>query len=259
KHGKVLLAADLGSRDHIAPSEVKLELPHPELLAATPYWGFSQLLPTDSREVVIREHFHGGADIPSLSWKMAEIVGADTTRTPRSQRQKRWLHYYGPNTIPAFSYYDVCRGAGTNLMADLRDRVVFIGSGSTEVGFSGQRRDQFSTPYWLERPWPGVDFHATQFLNLLRRDWLRRPDPFIELALIAVCGILAGLGLARLRPLQAVGASVVMMLLTLLCASALMWQQYIWLNWMVIAGVQIPIGLAFALVRRQRGAMGSDA
>src|SRR5205807_2425269 len=76
----------------------------------------------------------------------------------------------------------------TNVANFLRGRVVFVGS-AIQPGFAGDRRDQFKTPYWRESAWPGVDFHATQFLNLWRGDWLRRPNPFLELFVIALGGL----------------------------------------------------------------------
>jgi hypothetical protein len=43
-HGRVVLAADLGSADYYGlASDTKLIPPHPLFLAATPHWGFSQL------------------------------------------------------------------------------------------------------------------------------------------------------------------------------------------------------------------------
>src|SRR6185503_1930400 len=130
------------------------------------------------------------------------------------------------------------------------DKVVFVGSG-TQSGFSGKRRDQFSGPFAGrgEALWPGVDFHATQFLNLIRNDWLRRPPPLLELGLIAFYGVAAGIGLALVRPVTAVAIAAAMALAVTVAACLLVWQTHVWLNWMVIVAVQIPIGLSWSVVQ----------
>jgi CHASE2 domain-containing sensor protein len=249
---KTVLAADLGSGDHsLGGSErMNLQLPDPALLSAGAQWGFAQL--QEDGAYAVREHFHGSRDVPSLSWRLATLFGAKTTQRPESQRQKRWLHYYGLHgTIPFLRYEEVLHGSDTNIGNFLRGRVVFIGS-AIQPGFAGDRRDQFKTPYWQEPAWPGVDFHATQYLNLIREDWLRRPDPFLELFGIAVSGLLIGIALARLRPVRAIVAALVLILLVIVCASAAMWQNHIWFNWCAIAGIQVPLALAFSVVRNSR-------
>jgi len=174
-HPRVVLGADLGSGDYYGlSSETKVILPHTNFLAATPHWGFVQIKP--DVDDAVREHFHGWEDVPSLSWELAKLLDAKTTRTPRSQRKERWMNYYGPRgTIPGLSLYRAVDRSDLAVRDFFHDRVVFIGS-ATQSGFSGKRRDQFKTPYAgaTEPLWPGVEFHAIQFLNLMRGDWLRR-------------------------------------------------------------------------------------
>src|SRR4051812_29360642 len=166
-HGRVVLGADLGSGDYYGlSSETRVILPYTNLLAAASnHWGFVQLkLNADD---AVREHFNGWEDVPSLSWEMASLLGAPPTTERNGQRKERWLNYYGPRgTIPALSFYKVVNSTDPAVLAFFRDRVVFIGS-ATESGFSGKRRDQFKSPYpGLTKPlWPGVEFHAIQFLN----------------------------------------------------------------------------------------------
>src|SRR5439155_3326526 len=218
-------------------------------LAATPYWGFVQIKPdTDD---AVREHFHGWEDVPSLSWELAKLAGAETTKKPNSQRKERWMNYYGPRgTIPGLSLYKTIDRSDSGVRGFFRDRVVFVGS-ATQSGFSGKRRDQFKTPYsgGNEPLWPGVEFHAIQFLNLMRGDWLRRLPPSSEMALVIVCGLIAGIGLPRLRPVAATVTAVGAAALVAAGASVVMWQAHTWFAWLVIAAVQIPIALAWPVVR----------
>ena len=141
-HPRVVLGADLGSGDYFGLSaETKVILPHTNFLAATPYWGFVQIKPdTDD---AVREHFHGWEDVPSLSWELAKLVGAETTKEQNSQRKERWMNYYGPRgTIPGLSLYKTIDRSDPGVRGFFRDRVVLIGS-ATQSGFSGKRRDQY--------------------------------------------------------------------------------------------------------------------
>jgi len=250
-HGRVVLAADLGTSDYYGlAADTKLVPPHPIFRAATPHWGFNQLH-VDSDDHV-REHFHGWQDVPSLSWKLAMILGAPATAGTNAQYRKRWINYYGEHgTIPSLSYYKVLDGPDPAARALFLNRIVFVGS-STQAGFSGKRRDQFHPPYWAksENLWPGVDFHATQFLNLMRGDWLRRIDPLAETGLVVLSGMLASFGLTFLRPRAATLTALAAAALVALTACLLVWYAHTWFSWVVVAGVQIPVALACLIVRR---------
>jgi CHASE2 domain-containing sensor protein len=250
-HGRVVLAADLGSSDYYGlASDTKLIRPHPMFLAAKAHWGFSQL-PVDGDDHV-RAHFHGWKNVPSLSWEVATVLGAPATTGLNAQRRKRWLNYYGYHgTIPSLSLDKALDRADPAVSGLITNRVVFVGS-STQAGFSGKRRDQFHPPYWgeSEKLWPGVDFHATQFLNLMRGDWLRRLDPLAETGLVVLSGLLAGFGLTFLRPRAATLTALAASALVMITACLLVWHAHMWFSWTVVAGVQIPVALACLIVRR---------
>ena len=249
-HPRVVLGADLGSGDYYGlSSETKVMLPHTNFLAATPYWGFVQIKP--GVDDAVREHFHGWEDVPSLSWEAAKLLDAVATKKRNSQRIERWMNYYGPRgTIPGLSLYRAIDPSDLAARDLFRERVVFVGS-ATQSGFSGKRRDQFKTPYAGESEplWPGVEFHAIQFLNLMRGDWLRRLPPFTEMGLVVLCGFVAGIGLPRLRPVWAATVAIVAASLVGVGASVLMWQAHTWFAWLIIAAVQIPIALGWPVLR----------
>jgi CHASE2 domain-containing sensor protein len=247
-HGRVVLGVDLGSGDYYSlATEVRVIQPHPKFLAATPHWGFVQL--KLDRDDAVREHFHGSEDIPSLSWKLASLLGAECTKEPGGQRKLRWLNYYGkPGTLPGLSFNKALQISDPGVTNFFHNRVVFIGS-ATQSGFSGKRRDQFRTP-WPEPLSPGVEFHATQFLNLMRGDWLRRMDPLAELGVVIVFGFVAGLGLARFRPLAATMWSAAGAVFVTFAACLLVWQTHIWFAWLVLVAIQVPTALISAIVWR---------
>src|SRR5207244_2878945 len=96
----------------------------------------------------------------------------------------------------------------------------------------------------------GVDFHATEFLNLMRGDWLRRIDPIAEAGLVALCGMVAGFGLAQLGPRAATFTALAAAALVALVACLMVWQTHVWFAWLIVVAVQIPIALACSVVRR---------
>src|SRR5262249_47657271 len=88
------------------------------------------------------------------------------------------------------------------------NQVVFVGA-KLKTFFSGERKDEYINPYTVKGQFiPGVEVQATQFLNLLRHDWLTRWPPFVENLIVLVCGLALGIGLARFRPLHATGVAL---------------------------------------------------
>ncbi|HEY0456645.1 MAG TPA: CHASE2 domain-containing protein, partial [Verrucomicrobiae bacterium] len=128
KNGKVVLASDLGTGDYYAYAiDLRPMLPNSTLLAATPYYGFDQLMPDP--DDCIRRHLHDVATIQSLSWSLATMLNAEVTKHPGSASEERWLNYYGPrDTIPHLSYAQALNRNDPAVKDFFRNRVVFIGS-----------------------------------------------------------------------------------------------------------------------------------
>lgn len=252
KHGKVVLGATLSRGDYFGlATELQLKLPATNLVAAANGWGFVELHvdPDD----MIRRHSAGPEDIPSLSWRMATMLGAPATTADGGQRVERWMNYYGSGeAIPSVSYFKILEDADSVPASFFEDKIVIIGAGS-KSGYTGKRKDQFRNPYtWLTgRFSPGAEVHATALLNLLRNDWLRRPPWWAELGIILLFGIGAGLGLARFRP----PAATMMAVLGGVAALGLSWLwltfAHVWFGWLIVALVQLPVALLCAVVNRQ--------
>jgi adenylate cyclase len=128
-----------------------------------------------------------------------------------------------------------------------KDRIVMIGPRSA-VGYLGLGKDEFATPYsrWNRQFSPGLEVHATILLNLLRNEWLTRMAPNQEAALIVFIGVLAG-SLAFLRPLTAIMLAAIISIAIACGACWLVWNQRTWFAWLIPAGVQMPLGLAWAV------------
>ena len=213
-------------------------------------WGFVDLAPDPDRAV--REHFHGYVDwkdTPSLTWRVAAKLGARATQPAGSDRRRRWLNYYGPpGSLPHLSYYEAVDYEYPALMNLVRDKIVFVGLG-TVTGYSDQPQEAFLNPYCRlgAARSPGVDIHATQFLNLWRNDWLRRLPPWLEFGLVLFWGGMMGFCLTLVRPWPAVGLGVALMALVAALAMVLAWSQWIWFSWAVLSIVQIPMAVLLAI------------
>jgi PAS domain S-box-containing protein len=97
---------------------------------------------------------------------------------------------------------------------------------------------------------PMVEIHATQFLNLLRGDWLKRPSPGVEIGIVALGALLFGFGLLRFRPWAATGMAVAGAVVIVLGAQSLFAFKHIWFAWLIIVAMQIPCGLLFSIIFR---------
>ena len=105
---------------------------------------------------------------------------------PLDGRGNLLIRYRGPKrTFPHVAAVDVLDG---RIPADaVRDRIVFVGP--TALGI----QELVATPY--DSLFPGVEVQATVADNLLRGDFIRRPEHALLLQLLLVVGICLGLSL----------------------------------------------------------------
>jgi hypothetical protein len=85
---------------------------------------------------------------------------------------------------------------------------------------------------------------ATEFLNLMNGEWLRRPPQWVELLGLVAAGALLGAGLCRVRPLPACGFAAGTAVAITLGAVSLSHFTNFWFPWLIIAGGQVPCALA---------------
>jgi CHASE2 domain-containing sensor protein len=182
----------------------------------------------------------------SLPWAAARLAGARFDGEPQYQ----WLRYYGNKGPWVPISYNFALKMSTNYF---RDKIVFIGR-APQTPTPDDERDKFSTPYtrWNQKAVGGVEILATEFLNLMNRDWLRRPPWGIELCVFVVLGVLLGGGLSRVRPLAALGVGVTTVLAVTIAAASLTHFTNYWFPWLVIICGQVPCAVVFALARRSK-------
>jgi CHASE2 domain-containing sensor protein len=248
---KVVLSAGLLDSQHPGVESARPEKPLDLLLdAAGGNWGIARANTFDSSEIV-RKHWPFPAEPsnhPSLAWRAAQLAGASLPERP----QEQWLRYYrqsGPGE--AMSYY---------LALDkprefYRGRIVFIGGQPETPAFDGEK-DEFRIPYarWTGTSTGGVEIMATQFLNLVNGDWLRRSPPVLECLVVIFIGSLFAVGLSVVgRPLRlwlALGGMVIITMAGVLLSHF----TNVWFPWAIVAGGQIPCAWFYSVVtgRRER-------
>jgi two-component system cell cycle sensor histidine kinase/response regulator CckA len=258
-NGRVILAQDFDNDEQMSTDKYRADM-----RLATPLYtlfetnaaavGFAELQPDG--DVMVRRHVHSfGPDLPpSLSWVTAQQTCPRGAAKILGQDEERWVYYYGPpETIRHVSY----RQAISDVLPAgyFRDKIVFIGARPMTV-FYGQIRDELRNPYSVRGAdgqfvlMPRVEVHATELLNLLRGDWLRRPSPAVEIELLALAALVFGFGLVALRPMVATIVAVLGGLVVVVLTQALFAFEHVWIPWMIIPVVQIPCALLYAIVLR---------
>ncbi len=215
-------------------------------------WGVASHIIDD--DYVVRRYLAGFTSQvqPSLTWAAAEWLqlpfasGENAVRTANGQ----WIRYYGPSlALPNVSYASALH-PGDVPGEVFRDKVVFVGARPMAEQF-GSRQDEFRSPFhsWGHKElfMPGVEVHATELLNLLRGDWLRRLSSGKEAAWLLLAAVVFGGGLAWLRPVRATvaafaGAGAVLGL------SIAGFANGVWFPWLVVVAAQIPAALGGSIL-----------
>ncbi len=247
--GRVVLAAEFGVSSQASGSgswgrTTRLALPAAPFVESAAGWGLGEI--GIDEDFVARRHFqgrsHGGEFRPSLVAAVARQLGLAAA----APEEERWIRYYGrPFALPHTS---VRQALDPTAIPDdfFREAVVLIGARPMASPFR-ERRDEFRSPFhtWLERDLflPGVEVHATQLLNLIRGDWLRRPARGRELWVFAVCGLAIGGAAIWLRPIPMAIVGVALLAGVAVAAVILFRGANIWFPWIILAGVQVPVAV----------------
>ena len=209
-------------------------------------WGLVTFRPVDE-DYTVRQMFTGTSDIPTATWKAADVLEAPTAKQPRETETRRWINYYGPNnTFASVNFAQALNPEGVP-PGFFKDKIVMIG-GRSVLSYLGALRDECGTPYsrGTHEVTPGLEVHATILLNLLRGEWLTRMPQKQEALIIIMAGLIAGL-MAAVRPFFAVLCTLVASSAIVALAFWCVWHQHVWFDWMVPAAIQMPLGLAWSV------------
>ena len=247
-NGRVVLAAEVsrssrGTSQDETVNSLTLSLPAKAFRDTAAAWGIANESMDD--DFVVRRQFNGflNLDEPGLAFAAANLVGKLRVDPPGS----RWLRYYGkPLTIPHVSYSAALRPDEVN-SAFFQDKIVFIGA-RPMAGTFLERKDEFRSPLsaWGDRDlfMPAVEVHATQLLNLLRGDSLRRLPPGTEALGLVLTAILFAWTLFSFRPLTGTVVAVAAELVVFGLAALALAAGKTWFPWLIVSAVQIPGALA---------------
>jgi adenylate cyclase len=255
ENGKVILAADYrtgGSGTAQAEKYLTFDSPYDLFYnAADSRLGSDFVYPDGDQEV--RRHLPTDPrndQVSSEGWAMAAMMDAAVTKNPANKSLPFYINYYGPSgTISNASFSKVL--AGTEIPTNFfTDKVVFVGA-RLRTKYSGERKDEYPSPYsYLNPDQPftgGVEIQATAFLNMLRNERLFRLPVALEMPLIVLCGVAAGIGLTLLRPMT----STVSALGAAFCVAAINYFMFVhyrlWFAWEIIVLAQLPLAWAFSV------------
>ena len=214
RNGRVILAGESNedASQFTDPAEnwgrLSTVVPPAELLTTNAVaWGVASHIIDD--DFVVRRYLAGFTSQvqPSLTWAAAEWLQLPVTKNENAVRAANGhsIHYYGPSlALPNVSYASALSPG--DVPADVfRDKIVFVGARPMAEGF-GSRQDEFRSPFhsWGHKElfMPGVEVHATELMNLLRGDWLRRLSATAEVAWLLLAAVAFGGGLMCLRPVR---------------------------------------------------------
>ena len=261
-NGKVILGAEF---THTADGSPTVKRAIDQFFDAAADWGIVQL-DTDE-DLTIRRHLHmprepGTEDFSSMTWQAAHLLGVPEAQKPENRSVKRWMNYYGPpeeirvlekdsiklpGTIPGLSFWQALEVNASCPAGYFSNKVVIVGS-KIKTYFAYERKDEYRSPYTGNNFIPGVEVQATEFLNLLRHDWLTRSTFVQEKWMVLLGGLFLGISLARLRPFTATGAALLIAVLVTGLAQYLFWRHQIWFPWLIIVAVQIPVALLWSIL-----------
>jgi PAS domain S-box-containing protein len=211
-------------------------------------WGIAQQIPDD--DLVVRQYLGGfpSGPLPSLTWATATLLRLAPTHATSAMQaaNEHWVRYYGPAlTIPHVSYIEALE-PGAVPDEFFRDKIVLVGARPL-TGLFDQPKDEFRNPFhsWgnKERFMPGVEVHATEMLNLLRNDYLRRSNASTEALLLLLAGFVLSSVLIQLRPIPATLAAVASSG-GCLALALFGFSRGFWFPWLIISAAQVPAALA---------------
>ena len=249
-HNKVVLMAKQAEIDHPEADGATHVPPAKLFLRASATNGVAWFDPDP--DLIVRRHWpfpaSGSEAYRSLAWVAADLAGAKLPTTPEEQ----WLRYYGDKERAPWTRlsYHFAETAASNYF---RDKIVFIGSWPETSLPGDEKEDEFRTPYTSQTKESvgGVELHATEFLNLINGEWLRRLPWWVEVPVIVVFGVLIGGSLSFFRTSIAAALGFAAGLGVTLGFVALSFSTNYWFPWLIVSGGQVPCAFVCAIVANQ--------
>lgn len=144
---------------------------------------------------------------------------------PTDETGKLFINFYGPgHTFPHYSLSDVI--LETIPLETFNNKIVLLGFTSPIY------QDLHSISFQQDRTYPGVEVHATVIENILRQDFLIRPEwtTLVNTLVILLLGIFLGIALQRTRPHQGAITALIGLIVVAVMSYTVFVYQKIWLN-----------------------------
>jgi adenylate cyclase len=159
-----------------------------------------------------------------------------------SGRSHPYINFYGPpGTIPTLPIQKVLDATPAEI-ADLRDKVVFIGYAGT---YQPKQRDGFYTVYSQPNglDLSGVEIAATAFANLLARETISPLSNGGLAILLLGYGLVITLLFRLLAGMRSIFMGLLVSVVYLFVVYNLFTQQNLWLPWFIPLALQTPFAL----------------
>ena len=249
ENGRVILASDCPYDSHVTSETGVRTHSHtitpPAEIFGRVAAGTGMAIQAVDDDYTIRRYVAGfSEDEPTLTWAAAKWLRLPVTQQTDAvgKANQSWIRYYGPAmSIPHVSYSEALDPQGVPEKF-FRDKIVFIGARPWIEQFH-ERQDEFRNPY---HAWgriglftPGVEVHATEMLNLVRSDSVKRLSGGAERFLLVVCCAFLACGFVWLRPVAATWGMLAFSGLALGAASAGFTRGVVF-PWLLVSAVQVP-------------------
>ncbi len=246
------LAAAIRRQRRVALMAEQTRIQHPQIESAhilrpvEPFIGASRntcgvaWLSPDA-DLIVRKHwpFPSTTVVSSLPETAAHAMGTSTRND-----EKRWLNYYKQDGLKKLSY----RAAFDEPAGYFRNRIVFIGS-QPQTTIPDGERDEFCTPWTAAtgETVGGVEILATEFMNLVDHDWLRRGSLSLEVVAVVAFAVLLGAG-ALLPSGKAISGMVIAAAGVTVTAALAFYFGNHWFPWLILVGAQTPCAMSVRLL-----------
>jgi adenylate cyclase len=144
---------------------------------------------------------------------------------PLDESGRILLNYLGPEkTFPYYSVSDILHNQFTK--GTFKDKIVIVGATALGLG------DTVNTPFSTTAEYPGPEIHATIIDNILKRDFLHKPQwtKIYDVIAILILGLLAGFVIQRLDAIKGILFTSFLFIIHIIAGTWLFTQFALWVN-----------------------------
>ncbi|NVL90464.1 MAG: adenylate/guanylate cyclase domain-containing protein [Desulfobacterales bacterium] len=161
---------------------------------------------------------------------------------PTNELGRLMVNYRGgAKTFPHISITDILHHRVSP--ETFKDKIVLVGA--TAIGIYDMRVTPFSSVF------PGLEIHANIIDNILRQDFLQRPNwaAIFDLIAMALLGLIVGLAIPRLRALPGTAVTIGLLVTYILLCQYLFTHLGAWLNIVYPAAVLVLTYVSLTLYK----------